>query len=50
VSDVWHLALTRGIAAGSFLTMHDPDMHDPDMAGDETTAPATEKPGTVPGL
>jgi asparagine synthase (glutamine-hydrolysing) len=50
VSDVWHLALTRGIAAGSFLAMHDPDMHDPDMAGYETTAAATEKPGAVPGL
>jgi asparagine synthase (glutamine-hydrolysing) len=55
VSDVWHLALTRGIAAGSFLAMHDPDMrdpdmHDPDTAEDETTTAATERPGTVPGL
>jgi asparagine synthase (glutamine-hydrolysing) len=50
VSDVWHLALTRGIAAGSFLAMHDPDMHDPDMAGNKTTIAATEKPGVVPGL
>ncbi len=49
VSDVWHLALTRGIAAGSFLSMHDPDMHDPDMAQDEIGA-ATEKPGVSPGL
>jgi asparagine synthase (glutamine-hydrolysing) len=45
VSYVWHLALTRGIAAGSFLAMHDPE-----MAGDETTDAATEKPGTAPGL
>jgi asparagine synthase (glutamine-hydrolysing) len=44
VSDVWHLALTRGIAAGSFLAMHDPD-----MAQDEIGA-ATEKPGVSPGL
>jgi asparagine synthase (glutamine-hydrolysing) len=26
VSDVWHLALTRGIAAGSFLAQYDPEM------------------------
>jgi asparagine synthase (glutamine-hydrolysing) len=25
VSDAWHLALTRGIAAGSFLAQHDPE-------------------------
>jgi asparagine synthase (glutamine-hydrolysing) len=25
VSEVWHLALTRGIAAGSFLAQHDPE-------------------------
>jgi asparagine synthase (glutamine-hydrolysing) len=25
VSDVWHLALTRGIAAGSFLAQYDPE-------------------------
>jgi len=26
VSDAWHLALTRGMAAGSFLAQYDPDM------------------------
>ena len=26
VNDAWHLALTRGIAAGSFLAQYDPDM------------------------
>lgn len=36
VSDAWHLALTRGIAAGSFIAQHDPD------APLETQ---TEKPG-----
>jgi asparagine synthase (glutamine-hydrolysing) len=25
VSDIWHLALTRGIAAGSFLAQYDPE-------------------------
>jgi asparagine synthase (glutamine-hydrolysing) len=25
VSDAWHLALTRGMAAGSFIAQHDPD-------------------------
>jgi len=29
VSDAWHLALTRGIAAGSFLAQHDPDASQP---------------------
>jgi asparagine synthase (glutamine-hydrolysing) len=43
VSDTWHLALTRGMAAGSFLAQHDPD-----MPQDENAA-ATEKPGAVPG-
>lgn len=38
VSNAWHLALTRGIALGSFLADYDPDMRD-----------VTEKPGTVPG-
>jgi asparagine synthase (glutamine-hydrolysing) len=45
VSDVWHLALTRGIAAGSFLALHDPE-----MLQDEDVAAATEKPGALPGL
>jgi asparagine synthase (glutamine-hydrolysing) len=45
VSNVWHLALTRGIAAGSFLADHDPD-----MVQDEYAAAATEKPGMVPGF
>ncbi|MGB9416924.1 MAG: hypothetical protein WCB58_11470, partial [Acidobacteriaceae bacterium] len=49
VSDAWHLALTRGIAAGSFLAAHDPDMPDPDMPHDEDAAAATEKPGAMPG-
>ena len=44
VSDAWHLALTRGIAAGSFLAAHDPE-----MAQDEDAAAATEKPGVMPG-
>jgi asparagine synthase (glutamine-hydrolysing) len=44
VSDVWHLALTRGIAAGSFLAQHDPE-----MPQQESAAAATEKPGAVPG-
>ena len=44
VSDAWHLALTRGIAAGSFLAQHDPD-----MPQDELPAVATEKPGVTPG-
>jgi asparagine synthase (glutamine-hydrolysing) len=43
VSDAWHLALTRGIAAGSFLAQHDPD-----MSQDESAFAATEKPGAVP--
>ena len=43
VSDAWHLALTRGIAAGSFLAQHDPD-----MPASEDSA-ATEKPGVMPG-
>jgi hypothetical protein len=42
-SDVWHLALTRGIAAGSFLALHDPEMLQDEDA-------ATEKPGALPGL
>jgi asparagine synthase (glutamine-hydrolysing) len=43
VSDAWHLALTRGIAAGSFLADHDPE-----MPRDEASA-MTEKPGIAPG-
>jgi asparagine synthase (glutamine-hydrolysing) len=42
VSDTWHLALTRGITAGSFLAQYDPD-----MTQDQNVA--TEKPSTVPG-
>lgn len=42
VSDAWHLALTRGIAAGSFLAQYDPDMLREDGV-------ATEKPGSTPG-
>jgi asparagine synthase (glutamine-hydrolysing) len=45
VSNAWHLALTRGIAAGSFLAGHDPD-----MPRDEYAAAATEKPGAVPSF
>jgi asparagine synthase (glutamine-hydrolysing) len=44
VSNAWHLALTRGIAAGSFLAQHDPDASQP-----EESATATEKPSTVLG-
>ncbi len=40
-SDTWHLALTRGMAAASFLADHDPDMPR-DVA-------ETEKPGSAPG-
>ena len=43
VSDAWHLALTRGIAAGSFL-----EQHDPEVLQEESSA-ATEKPGARPG-
>jgi asparagine synthase (glutamine-hydrolysing) len=39
VCDAWHLALTRGIAAASFLADHDPE-----MPRDEAPT-ATEKPG-----
>jgi asparagine synthase (glutamine-hydrolysing) len=54
VSNAWHLALTRGIAAGSFLAQHDPDMDDPQMLQDRTpqdedAVAATEKPGVTPG-
>jgi asparagine synthase (glutamine-hydrolysing) len=42
VSDAWHLALTRGIAAGNFLAQYDPDMPQQESA-------ATEKPGARPG-
>ncbi len=37
VSDAWHLALTRGIAAGSFIAQYDPDAPREDQ---------TEEPGT----
>lgn len=40
VSDAWHLALTRGIAAGSFIAQYDPDA---------ARADQTEKPGAQPG-
>ncbi len=43
-SNAWHLALTRGIAAGSFLAQHDPDASQP-----EDAAAVTEKPSTVLG-
>jgi asparagine synthase (glutamine-hydrolysing) len=42
VSNAWHLALTRGLAAGSFIAQHDPEASQDDAA-------ATEKPGTMPG-
>ena len=44
VSDAWHLALTRGIAAGSFLAQYDPDMR-----REDSVAVPTEKPGSTPG-
>jgi hypothetical protein len=44
VSDAWHLALTRGIAAGSFLALYDRDMR-----REDSVAVATEKPGSTPG-
>jgi asparagine synthase (glutamine-hydrolysing) len=44
VSNAWHLALTRGMAAGSFLAQHDPDASQP-----EESAAATEKPSIVLG-
>jgi asparagine synthase (glutamine-hydrolysing) len=34
VSDAWHIALTRGIAAGSFLAQHDPEMPQDQMPQD----------------
>lgn len=45
VSNAWHLALTRGIAAGSFLVDHDLE-----MPQDKYTAAAAEKPGVAPGF
>jgi asparagine synthase (glutamine-hydrolysing) len=45
VNNAWHLALTRGIAAGSFLAQYDPD-----MPREESPAATTEKPGAVPGF
>jgi asparagine synthase (glutamine-hydrolysing) len=44
VSDAWHLAFTRGIAAGSFLAQHDPE-----ASQAEDSAATTEKPSTVLG-
>jgi asparagine synthase (glutamine-hydrolysing) len=44
VSEAWHLALTRGIAAGSFLAQHDPE-----APQGEESATAIEKPGAKPG-
>lgn len=44
VSDAWHLALTRGIAAGSFLADHDPE-----ASQHESAAGEREKPGVTPG-
>jgi asparagine synthase (glutamine-hydrolysing) len=44
VNDAWHLALTRGIAAASFLADHDPE-----MPRDEAPS-ATEKPDVAPGF
>jgi hypothetical protein len=44
VHERYHLALTRGIAVGSFIAQYDPGMPR------EIDAPiATEKPGTKPG-
>jgi asparagine synthase (glutamine-hydrolysing) len=40
-SDTWHLALTRGMAAASFLADHDPNM--------PRDGAETEKPGIAPG-
>jgi asparagine synthase (glutamine-hydrolysing) len=48
--DAWHLALTRGIAAGSFLAQHDPEMPREEDASAATAQPGTEKPGAGPGL
>jgi asparagine synthase (glutamine-hydrolysing) len=49
VSDAWHLALTRGIAAGSFLAAHDPQNAAGRVSQDEDAVAATEKPGAMPG-
>jgi asparagine synthase (glutamine-hydrolysing) len=49
-SDGWHLALTRGIAAGSFLAEHDSEMPQDSLTQDEQSAAATEKPGAAPGF
>jgi asparagine synthase (glutamine-hydrolysing) len=40
VSDVWHLALTRGIAAGSFLALHDPEMAQDEPSPQQQKNPA----------
>jgi asparagine synthase (glutamine-hydrolysing) len=44
VHESYHLALTRGIAAGSFIAQYDPG-----MLREADTPPATGKPGTQPG-
>ena len=45
VNEVWHLALSRGIAAGSFVAQYDPEMPQ------EIDAPLQiERPGARPGL
>jgi asparagine synthase (glutamine-hydrolysing) len=50
VSNAWHLALTRGIAAGSFLAQHDPEMPQDEMPQGEQSAAATEKPSAALGF
>lgn len=51
VYDAWHLALSRGIAAGSFIAQHDPQMSWDQDAPLQTERPGPkERPGDVPGL
>jgi asparagine synthase (glutamine-hydrolysing) len=45
VSNAWHLALTRGIAAGSFLADHDPD-----VPREEYASTAIQKPSMALGF
>ena len=45
IHEAYHLALTRGIAAGSFIAQYDPE-----MPREIDTPIPTEKPGTQPGL
>ena len=40
VSNAWHLALTRGIATGSFLAQHDPDMAQDELPAAQQKSPA----------